>query len=156
MSTMKSVWPTVCLCWSSRRNTAGRSAWRPGSIRPGCGLKWSDIDFGKRTIHICRNVVKVSGEEIIVKEPKTAAGDRYVYFSAPMESLLKEYRKECAYETSAYEKRELTEDDYVFRKHGEPLPMTPTTFTWRFKLILRKYGLPDKLNIHSLRHQNVK
>ena len=72
-----------------------------------------------------------------------------------MESLLKEYRKECAYETSAYEKRELTEDDYVFRKHGEPLPMTPTTFTWRFKLILRKYGLPDKLNVHSLRHSNA-
>ena len=27
-------------------------------------------------------------EEIFIKEPKTRAGDRYVYFSAEMESLL--------------------------------------------------------------------
>ena len=30
--------------------------------------------------------------------------------------------------------------------------MTPTTFTWRFKLILNKNGLPEKLTVHSLRH----
>ena len=55
-----------------------------------CGLKWSDIDFKERTIHVQRNVVKVTGEEIFTKEPKTTAGDRYVYFSPEMESLLKE------------------------------------------------------------------
>ena len=33
--------------------------------------------------------------------------------------------------------------------------MTPTTFTWRFKLILRKNNLPEKLNVHSLRHTNA-
>ncbi len=30
--------------------------------------------------------------------------------------------------------------------------MTPTTFTYRFKLILKKNGLPRELNVHSLRH----
>ena len=30
--------------------------------------------------------------------------------------------------------------------------MTPTTFTYRFKLILKKNGLPQELNVHSLRH----
>ena len=35
------------------------------------------------------DTVKVSGEDIIVKETKTAAGDRYVYFSLEMESLLR-------------------------------------------------------------------
>ena len=30
--------------------------------------------------------------------------------------------------------------------------MTPTTFTWRFKCILKKNGLPQELNVHSLRH----
>ncbi len=39
-----------------------------------CGLKWKDVDFGEKSIHICRNVVKVTGEDILVKEPKTAAG----------------------------------------------------------------------------------
>ena len=120
-----------------------------------CGLKWGDINYQEHTIHIQRNVVKVTGEEIIVKEPKTAAGDRYVYFSPEMGSLLKEYRKECDWEAEAYESRTLTEDDYVFRRHGLQLPMTPNSFTWRMKLILKKNGLPEKLNVHSLRHTNA-
>ena len=33
--------------------------------------------------------------------------------------------------------------------------MTPSTFTWRFKLILKKHGLPNDLNVHSLRHTNT-
>ena len=117
-----------------------------------CGLKWCDIDWEQRSIHICRNAVKVTDEEIFVKEPKTRAGNRYVYFSAEMESLLREYRQECAYITETYDQRELTDDDFLFRRQGAQLPMTPTTFTYRFKLILKKNGLPQELNVHSLRH----
>lgn len=117
-----------------------------------CGLKWCDIDWEQRSIHICRNAVKVTDEEIFVKEPKTRAGNRYVYFSAEMESLLREYRQECAYITETYDQRELTDDDFLFRRQGARLPMTPTTFTYRFKLILKKNGLPQELNVHSLRH----
>ena len=101
---------------------------------------------------ICRNVVKVTGENIIVKELKTAAGDRYVYFSLEMANLLKEYRSFCQGELELHEGRELTIEDYIFRRHGADLPMTPSTFTWRFKLILKKHGLPLDLNVHSLRH----
>ena len=120
-----------------------------------CGLRWSDINWQERSIHIQRNVVKVTGEDIIVKDTKTSSGDRHVYFSAEMESLLQEYRRECEWETEAHDERKLVEDDYIFRRHGIPLPMTPTTFTWRFKLILKKHGLPEKLNVHSLRHTNA-
>ena len=86
------------------------------------------------------------------KEPKTRAGDRYVYFSAEMESLLREYQKECRYITETYDQRELDTNDFLFRRQGTRLPMTPTTFTWRFKCILKKNGLPQELNVHSLRH----
>ena len=110
-----------------------------------CGLKWKDVDFTEKSIHICRNVVKVTGEDILVK-------DRYVYFSLEMASLLKEYRSFCEGELVLHEGRELTTEDYIFRRHGENLPMTPSTFTWRFKLILKKHGLPLDLNVHSLRH----
>lgn len=120
-----------------------------------CGLKWSDIDYEKNSIHIQRNVVKITGEDIIVKDTKTAAGARYVYFSPEMESLLKEYHRECVWQANAYENRKLTDDDFVFRKHDSQDPMTPSTFTWRFKLILKKNGLPEKLNVHSLRHSNA-
>ena len=56
-----------------------------------CGLQWGDVNWQERSIHIQRNVVKVTGEDIIIKETKTAAGDRYVYFSLEMESLLREF-----------------------------------------------------------------
>ena len=117
-----------------------------------CGLKWCDIDWEQRSIHICRNAVKITGDEIFVKEPKTRSGDRYVYFSAEMESLLREYQKECRYITETYDQRQLTADDFLFRRQGTQLPMTPTTFTYRFKLILKKNCLPQELNVHSLRH----
>ena len=117
-----------------------------------CALKWCDIDWEQHSIHICRNAVKVTDEEIFVQAPKTRASDRYVYFSAEMESLLRECRRECEYITENYDQRELTTDDFVFRRQGAPLPMTPNTFTYCFKLILKKNGLPEYLNVHSLRH----
>ena len=117
-----------------------------------CALKWEDINYAERSIHVCRNAVKTTGDEIIVKAPKTKAGNRYVYFSAEMESLLREYQRECQYITQTYDERKLTADDFLFRRQGTRLPMTPTTFTWRFKCILKKNGLPEQLNVHSLRH----
>ena len=120
-----------------------------------CGIKWSDIDYAGRSIHICRNVVKVSGEDICIKEPKTKAGTRYVYFSPEMGTLLKEYRRYCESEALHYEGRTITDNDFLFRKHDLDEPMTPTTFTWRFKLILKKNDLPYNLNVHSLRHTNA-
>ena len=120
-----------------------------------CGIKWSDIDYAGRSIHICRNVVKVSGEDICIKEPKTKAGTRYVYFSPEMGTLLKEYRRYCENEALHYEGRTITDNDFLFRKHDLDEPMTPTTFTWRFKLILKKNDLPYNLNVHSLRHTNA-
>ena len=120
-----------------------------------CGLKWEDINFREKSIHIQRNIVKVTGEAAIAKEPKTTAGNRYVYFSKELASLIKEYKKECAWQVETYEGRSMTDSDYLFKMHGQSLPMTPSTFTWRFKKILRKNGLPEKLNVHSLRHTNA-
>ena len=117
-----------------------------------CALQWQDIDWEQRSIHICRSAVKITGDEIFVKEPKTHSGDRYVYFSAQMENLLREYRRACQYITTIYDERELDTNDFLFRRQGTRLPMTPTTFTWRFKCILKKNGLPQELNVHSLRH----
>ena len=69
---------------------------------------------------------------------------------------MKEYRAFCERELELHEGRELTSEDYIFRRHGADLPMTPSTFTWRFKLILKKHNLPQDLNVHSLRHPYVK
>ena len=48
----------------------------------------------------------------------------------------------------------LTEEDYLFRQPSGD-PMVPTTFTFRFKKILKENGLPQNLSVHSLRHTNA-
>ena len=63
-----------------------------------CGLKWSDINWRKRTIHVQRGVVKLSHRESITKDPKTSSGDRMVYLSKEMCQLLKAWRKECKWD----------------------------------------------------------
>ena len=73
------------------------------------------------------------------------AGDRYVYFSLEMESQLREFQRKCAWETETYDGWRLEDADYIFRRHEERLPMMASTFTWRFKLILKKHGLPEYL-----------
>lgn len=119
-----------------------------------CGLRWSDIDWRQRALHIRRNVVKLSRQPIIVKEPKTRAGTRVVYLSPEMCRLLRAWEKECVWEMAQQEEGELTQEDYLFRQsNGDP--MVPSTFTFRFKKILRESGLPDDLNVHSLRHTNA-
>ena len=119
-----------------------------------CGLKWSDINWRKRTIHVQRGVVKLSHQESITKAPKTASGDRLVYLSKEMCQLLKAWRKECEWDREQTANETVSEDDYLFRQpNGKP--MNPCTFTYRFKLILKANNLPLDLNVHSLRHTNA-
>ena len=119
-----------------------------------CGLKWSDINWRKRTIHVQRGVVKLSHQESITKDPKTSSGDRMVYLSKEMCQLLKAWRKECEWDRAQTANETVSEDDYLFRQpNGKP--MCPSTFTYRFKLILKTNNLPLDLSVHSLHHTNA-
>ena len=62
-------------------------------------------------------MVKVSGEDLCIKEPKTKAINRYVYFSPEMGTLLKEYRRYCETEALHYEGRTITDNDFLFLRH---------------------------------------
>ena len=81
-------------------------------------------------------------------------GDRMVYLSKEMCQLLKAWRKECEWDRQQTANETVDEDDYLFRQpNGKP--MCPSTFTYRFKLILKANNLPLDLNVHSLRHTNA-
>ena len=118
----------------------------PQGVRRGeaCGLRWSDIDWRHRTIHVQRTVVKLSGQKIFTKEPKTASGNRRVYISKEMCKLLKAWKQECTWQMEQGEGQALTEEDYLFRQPSGD-PMVPTTFTFRFKKILKENGAASKL-----------
>lgn len=69
-----------------------------------------------------------------------------------MASLLHEYKRFCTEHLMVYEGVALTDDIYLFRQENKDLPMLPDSFSHRFKKILKANGLPEKLNVHSLRH----
>ena len=50
------------------------------------------------------------------KEKNMINGNRYVYFSPEMGTLLKEYRRYCESEALHYEGRTITDNDFLFRK----------------------------------------
>lgn len=52
------------------------------------GLRWSEVDFDKKTIHICAAKVKNIDNETVLKNTKTLAGDRKIRIvPAAVESL---------------------------------------------------------------------
>src|SRR5699024_5922611 len=87
--------------------------------------------------------------------PKTASGNRRVYISKEMCKLLKAWKQECTWQMEQAEGQTLMEEETLFRQPGGD-PMVPTTFTFRFKKILKENGLPQNLSVHSLRHPYVK
>ncbi len=94
-------------------------------------LQWRDIRMEERSIHIQRNAVKVGHEEIFVKEPKTRSGNRYVYFSKEIATLLEAYQQDC---------NPNRPEQYLFTQKGKDLPMLPDTFSTKFTRIIKKYN----------------
>ncbi len=68
--------------------------------------------------------------------------------------LLKAWRKEFEWDREQTANETVDEDNDLFRQpNGKP--MCPSTFTYRFKLILKANNLPLDLSVHSLRHTNA-
>uniref|UniRef100_UPI004055D5E2 tyrosine-type recombinase/integrase n=1 Tax=Agathobacter sp. TaxID=2021311 RepID=UPI004055D5E2 len=103
-----------------------------------CALRWEDIDFDMRILHIKRTVQRISFEEekkslLIENEPKTASSKREIPISNRLYELLKEFK--CT-------------DLYLL--NGKE-PMEPRTYQYKFKRYLRAAGIEDA-NFHVLRH----
>lgn len=91
-----------------------------------CALRWSDLH---------------GGNQLLIQHSRSTVVGKGV-----IESDTKSHRTRVVVL--------LQEEDYLFRQpNGDP--MVPTSFTFRFKKILRQNGLPENLNVHSLRHTNA-
>lgn len=100
------------------------------------GLKWSDIDFRNKTVHIQRAIVPSRGKTVIDK-PKSATSDRIIPFSAEFADYLKKF---------------MTDNEYVLGTNGF---MPPGSYVKHFKRMMGKLnadtGVPI-LTPHELRH----
>lgn len=110
-----------------------------------CGLKWKDVNFSERSIHVHRTVYRldVSDNDIneaktilVVGSTKTNSSDRILPISEKLyQMLVKKYSQ-----------------DEEFVIPGKTYPYTdPRTFQYAFKRCLINSGIRD-INYHMLRH----
>lgn len=110
-----------------------------------CGLRWEDIDFDERLIHVKYTVERIKNIGAKSNEPKTslilsnvksASSDRYIPMPNKLYQILKEYR--CR--------------NKKFVLPGESYDFTdPRNYQYVFRKCLLKANI-RKINYHALRH----
>lgn len=110
-----------------------------------CGLRWSDVDFKNKVLHINRTVQRISISEgnkktkIIISSPKSKKSHRKI--SIP----------DCLME---YFEKFKTEGRFYILSGCEKL-FEPRTMQYRYKKVLKEAKVSNH-NFHQLRHPYVK
>lgn len=112
------------------------------------GLQWQDVDWKNNKIHIHNNRVVVNGKSL-VKEPKTAAGNRTLDVPAPLMQKLREHRTRCA-ENRLRMGEAYTVTDYII-VHPDGKPIYPEYVSQLFTKLQERANLPQ-CRFHDLRH----
>jgi integrase len=113
------------------------------------GLKWEDLDWVTRQLHVKRQLQRTPGKGLVFAEPKTAAGRRTIVLSRSMVEKLREH---------------MENQDQVRQQAGEKwqenglifpttigTPMAARNMYEDFKILLKRIGLPI-IRFHDLRH----
>jgi integrase len=113
------------------------------------GLKWSDLDWDTRRIHVQRQVQRRKGEGLVFCEPKSASGRRVIVLGQSTIDKLREYKNIQQHERMlAGDKWQ--EHDLMFPSPiGKPLD--PSNIVKAYKHSLKAAGLPE-IRFHDLRH----
>ncbi|MEV4130587.1 tyrosine-type recombinase/integrase [Dactylosporangium sp. NPDC049742] len=125
---------------------AGLRGLRRGEL---CGLRWSDIDRAVLTIERNRTT---AGYQVVEGDPKTPAGRRAVALDRRSVQILRVHRRyqQDRRAEAAANGTSWTDSGYVFTR-PDGLPINPNYATTRFRLLVRRAGLPP-VRLHDLRH----
>ena len=112
------------------------------------GLKWSDIDFENRIIHIRRNVTYDSyNNKFIVGELKTNSGHRDIPMTGIVCELLTDIKKNNAKKTNVLP---FEFADHIFLNSNNRL-IPNSNYDSNLEKICNKAGI-EKISMHTLRH----
>lgn len=109
-----------------------------------CALKWENIDFTEKVIHIRATIARVKqsqedggqGTHLVIDKPKTKASIRDI----PIPSVLMPILKEIKQRSSS-----------VFVISGKDSFLSPRTYEYRYHRLLDECGI-QSINYHALRH----
>lgn len=105
-----------------------------------CSLKWEDIDFSTKSLHISRTVQRLPQEDgaektvLVEDKPKTNCSVREIPISEEIYEFLLKFKT--------------SETNYIF-KHDRPLD--PRTYQYKLKRYLCEAGVENH-GFHTLRH----
>lgn len=113
------------------------------------GLRWQDIDFENKVIHVRQITARVNGE-VILKEPKTESSIRDL--SGPQEifEMLKKERKKQLQDR--LKERKMNEELIFFDNKGNPIG--EDCISQRFRRFLKNTEL-KQIRFHDLRHAHA-
>ena len=113
-------------------------------------LKWSDIDYGKKQVHIQRNIVLDENRKIVEKTPKSKSGNRYISLSESQCLMLK--LEQTKQQERASKNINYKDNDLVVCK-ADGTYYNPDVFSSKFNRLLEKIGLRH-IRLHDIRHTN--
>ena len=113
------------------------------------GLKWGDIEFGRKTLNIKRQLSRDSERGFYFPPPKTKAGIRSVSLGQGITSVLLDHKQRQLHRQMNFLPK-WVETDLVFTE-DDGSPIRYKKLTYHFKNLLRDAGLP-KMRFHDLRH----
>ena len=106
-----------------------------------CGLKWEDVDFQHKILHIRRTVQRISSAngnrktKIVISAPKSATSFREIAIPDMLMKYFEMFRDEA--------------DHFILS--GADKPVEPRTMQYRYKKILQSAEVENH-NYHKLRH----
>ena len=115
------------------------------------GVRWRDIDFKARRLHVQQTVLTVE-YQIIIGRPKTLRGERKIALDDQTIQVLQSHR------AAQRREKQLLGDGY--QDHGlvfareDGTPVHPDYFSQTFDRTVRRLGLP-KIRLHDLRHTHA-
>ena len=118
------------------------------------GLKWSDIDFKKGTLKICRTIQYLPERGIFEDKPKNKSSERVIRLP---QTTLDDLR---AHQVAQMEQRLSLgsywkgTEDYVFT-NPEGKPLKPDSVSSWFSKFMKQHPEIPFITLHSLRHTNA-
>lgn len=123
---------------------AGHTGLRRGEL---CGLRWSDVDLGRRVLVVRRQILEVAGRQVVGK-PKTRRGeDRVVDLDVGTVRILRALR---ARQQSRPAGSGWADSAPVFVS-PDGTAWHPSTVTHRFRRLTELAGV-RRCRLHDLRH----
>ncbi len=115
------------------------------------GVRWRDIDFKSRRLHVQQTVLTVE-YQIVIGRPKTLRGERKIALDEQTIRVLQIHRE------AQRREKQLLGDGY--QDHGlvfareDGAPVHPDYFSQTFDRTVKRLGLP-KIRLHDLRHTHA-